>query len=451
MTYMNVHTKEPAMTVIGSDPANAMLFRGSADCVKVLDVEGRLKLINPGGVLSLELERPDQLNGEVWWHMWPSPGTTFAEEAFNVALDGKVRVFSGACPTAKGTERWWEVTVSPIRDSNGSVDNVLVVSRDITELAKTKAALELALNRKDEILATVAHELRNPLGAAMSAAQLLALRELPSAEVARIALLITRQLGHISRMAEDLIDTARIAHGELSFTPARVDVNGVVQIAVEQIRASAEKKNQTLTLTLCGSGCDVIGDETRLVQAVGNIVANAVRYTPKHGSIDVSVVSDGITVEVTTKDSGMGLASDRLDDLFDRYARVQTDTTRANAGLGLGLSLVKTIVEMHGGTVSAASAGVGKGSSFTMRLQTATEQPDEGVWLIDYQTPEGEQGTLKRQFDHAPNPATVAVVLREALLPQPLPVVSRALEEEIVSLRLLEGLGYRITNVSPQQ
>lgn len=449
MSSVNYRTDEPETSVIGSDPANALLFRGSADCVKVLDLEGRLTLINPGGVVSLELERPDQLHGRVWWSMWPSPGDTSAECAFKVACQGGVQVFNGKCPTARGNERWWEVTVSPICNSVGGVDGVLVVSRDITELMKTKAALELALHRRDEILATVAHELRNPLGAALSAAQLLALRELAPAEVARIALVITRQLGHIGRMAEDLIDSSRIARGELSYKPVRLDLNSVVQIAVEQLRSSAEKKGQHLKLTLCGSVCDVDGDETRLVQAVGNLVANAVRYTPERGSIDVSVVSKDTTIEVVVTDSGMGLAQERLENLFDRYARLQTDTTRATSGLGLGLSLVKAIVELHGGAVSAASAGVNKGSKFTIRLQVAIKQPEERVWLIDYETPEGVQGTLRREFNLTPDCATVAAALREVLLPPALPDGGTQSDVDGISIPLLEGLGYKITNVRP--
>lgn len=352
----------------GSFQMQSALFRGSVDCVKVLDLAGRLQLINPGGIVALELDHPEPLYGQLWWSLWPSPGNTRAEQAFRAAAQGKVDIFSAACPTALGSDRYWHVTASPILNTEGSVESVLVVSRDVTELTRMKAQLELALQRKDEILATVAHELRNPLSAAHSATHLLLMKESSPSDVARTALLIKRQLGHINRMVEDLVDSARVERGELSFTPARVDLNNVVRMAVEQVRPSAERKGQRITMTECDEHWYVMGDEVRLVQAVSNLVANAVRYTPEFGSIAVTVSHDGSLTEVVVADTGIGLSEGHLEALFDRFTRLQSDTSRSTGGLGLGLSLVKAIVSLHGGEVSAASAGPNKGSTFRIRL-----------------------------------------------------------------------------------
>ena len=422
------------------------LFRGSADCVKVLDIDGHLKLINPGGVLALELESANQLDDALWWSMWPSSGRALAEQAFRAALAGEVRTFRGLCPTARGTDRWWDVTASPIRDDNGIVESVLIVSRDVTELITATTELALASQRKDEILETVAHELRNPLAAAASAAQLLALKQLPPSEVARIALLITRQLGHLGRITEDLLDSARVAKGELRFTAARVNLNNVAQIAAEQLRPTAEKKGQQISLSLCESHCDVMGDVTRLVQALGNIVANAVRYTPDNGTIDVTLAHAGPFIEIIVKDSGIGIEPARLNKVFDRYSRQQSENGRVTAGLGLGLSLVKAIVELHNGTVSVTSEGPGRGSTFIIRLRSTEEQP-KGMWLITYQTPDGRHGTIRRQFEREPDKAAAALAIRDALLPRPFPIISSQGDEGALSLCLLQGLGYQIINI----
>lgn len=448
---MHAITPPKTACLAGHDSApdthtSAALFRGSADCVKVLNVDGHLKLINPGGLIALELESADQLDDALWWSMWPSGSQALAEQAFRAALAGEVCTFRGACPTVRGTDRWWDVTASPIRNDNGTVESVLIVSRDVTELMLATTELELASQRKDEILETVAHELRNPLSAAANAAQLLALKELAPAEVARIALLITRQLGHISRITEDLLDSARVARGELGITAARVDLNNVAQIAAEQLRPTAEKKGQRMHVSLCAGQCEVMADETRLVQAVGNVIANAVRYTPDNGSIDVRVAHAGPFIEISVTDSGIGIAPTRLESVFDRYSRQQAETGRVAAGLGLGLSLVKAIVGLHNGTVSATSEGPGQGSTFTIRLRSSKEQP-EGMWLITYQTPEGGHGTLKRQFEREPDKAAAALAVRDALLPRPSSVVSSQADEGALSLRLLQGLGYQIIDI----
>lgn len=434
--------------MVGSDQlVDSTLFQVSTDCVIVLGLDGALKLINPSGVASFGVDGADQLIGKLWWSLWPTPGNGLAEHAFHLAVTGEVSTFDGAWSTAEGLEQWWTVTVRPVRNGVEEIEAVLVVSRDITELIKTKDVLRQTLRRKDEILATVAHELRNPLAAAVNAAQLLALRERAPADVSRIALIIARQLGHISRMAEDLVDSARIDRGQLSYIPSLVDLNTVVQIAVEQMHASANAKSQSLELQLYEGQCNVTGDETRLVQAVGNLIANAVRYTPRHGVIKVHVALDKGRVSVAVRDSGVGIASDRLGTLFDRYSRMQSNTTRESAGLGLGLSLVKAIVELHDGTVSASSAGVDRGSCFTIQLQSAVIPPEGKWWAIEYRTPEGERRTLKRQFNHTPSNAAVALEIRNALLPHPFPADVAEADPGHISLLLLEGLGYQITSI----
>lgn len=362
---------EPSLcnTYVSDDgQINAELFQNSADCIKLLDTTGHLTTLNPGGVLALELHGVGDLLGQRWADLWPEESRALASAAFTAALGGVSGGFSAACPTARGTVKWWDVVSSPVRDAGGSVREVMVVSRDVTELVRAKQAVQRADARKDALLATVAHELRNPLGAASSAAQLLTLVEHDRAGIARIAALIERQLAHISKIAEDLLDSSRVGRGGLRLTLAPVDLKAVVLAAVEQLEAGTLKKQQVLQLSLAEHGSTINGDHHRLVQAVANVLANAVRYTPAGGRINVALTRLPGQVVIAVSDTGAGIDAARLTEIFDMYAQLGANRDRRQDGLGLGLALVKAIIDLHGGDVSAESPGPGLGSTFTLRL-----------------------------------------------------------------------------------
>jgi PAS domain S-box-containing protein len=347
---------------------NVELFRSSGDCIKVLDLDGKLCRLNPGGVVALELAEPDQVVGKVWWSFWPDDSKPTAEAAFNAAKSGGNRQFHAFCPTVQGTPRWWDVVVSPIYDDVGGVKEVMVVSRDMTELFLVREELGKANKLKDELLATVAHELRNPISAAMTATDILKLKEFGHERVTEFASLIQRQLSHMSRIAEDLLDASRISRGEISLNMQPVSMQSVVAETLEQLNSAYMAKQQLVSMNLPDDDCMVMGDSTRLVQVVGNLLANAVRYTPDYGLIQVALSRVQNAIELSITDSGVGIDPERIAGIFDLYVQGSKSSARKTDGLGLGLSLVKALVTAHGGSVRAESRGSNLGSRFSIQI-----------------------------------------------------------------------------------
>lgn len=259
---------------------------------------------------------------------------------------------------------------------------LLRVSRELEETNKTvetlnrllneKAeALALANRRKDEFLSTLSHELRGPLSATLMGAQLLQRNPSDPAQTTRLSQLITRQAGHMSRLAEDLLDVSRISRGLVSIDRKPLDMREVIDAAVEQLMPALEKKSHRLDLSIPPDACVLDGDRTRLTQIVCNLLGNAIRYTPEEGHIQVALALHETHMSLAVSDSGIGIAPHLMPHLFDLYVQAERSTDARNGGLGLGLSLVRSLVEIHDGTVSVASAGEGKGSRFTLTLPRA--------------------------------------------------------------------------------
>lgn len=347
---------------------DAQLFQSSFDCIKIIDLQGRLVRMNPGAIDALELDQLDALYNKEWVALWPEESKGIIIKALEQVGAGHRAEFSAFCPTAKGTHRWWHVVVSPILDADGRVDRIMAVSRDVSEVHLAKQALREADRRKDEFLAVLAHELRNPLSTAGMAASLLEKQAPEGARAAELGRLITRQVGHMSRLVEDLIDISRVARGLVSLEEKPVSMSAVVDGAIEQVQGAISAKGHTLAFALPDEECIVFGDHTRLVQVVGNLLGNAARYTPEGGRIDVTLTRDGNMVALAVKDSGVGIAPGKIAELFDLYTQVDRTSDRSSSGLGLGLTLVRTLVELHSGTVAAFSAGEGEGSTFTVKL-----------------------------------------------------------------------------------
>ena len=243
---------------------------------------------------------------------------------------------------------------------------------ELNRLLSEKAASLMSADRqKNEFLSMLSHELRGPLSAAAMAAHLL--KKTPGAPSQTINLsdLIDRQVSHMNRLVEDLLDVSRISRGLISIVKAEVDLRDVVNAAIEQIMPAAERKAQRIDVMLPPGPCRVEGDATRLTQVIGNLLGNAIRYTGARGHITLTLdVRDGAAALQVT-DNGQGIAPELLPYLFDLYVQAETSSERQNGGLGLGLALVKSLVELHGGAVKASSAGLGQGSSFDIRLPLA--------------------------------------------------------------------------------
>lgn len=257
----------------------------------------------------------------------------------------------------------------PLRDATGAPRGAIGAYVDVTRLKDAEAALREADRRKDEFLALLSHELRNPLTPILSAAQLLRLRA--TADARSDLDVIIRQARHVVRLVDDLLDVSSVARGKVTLAKRRLELSSVVARAVEASVALFEKQHHRLELSVPLEGLAVDGDEDRLTQVVNNLLANAARYTPPGGTVWVTAARDGDEVVLRVRDSGMGIEPSIIPDLFDMFVQGERGSDRALGGLGLGLSLVRSLTELHGGRVSARSEGPGLGSEFEVRLPAA--------------------------------------------------------------------------------
>lgn len=255
-----------------------------------------------------------------------------------------------------------------LRNAAGEITEWIGNCEDITDAMHAGQQLRLANRRKDEFLAILSHEMRNPLAAAKMAAMLLEAPNVNEARAAQLGQVINRQVGHMSRLVEDLIDVSRVSQGLVTLEQKRVDMALVLQESLEQVRPMMTAKRHTVKVDSPVDCCDVCGDKTRLVQVVSNLLSNAARYTPDEGGIAVRMASrDGVLV-LEVVDNGIGLDADTVPELFNFFVQAERSTDRKNGGLGLGLALVKSLVELHGGSVSASSDGKDLGSTFAITL-----------------------------------------------------------------------------------
>jgi PAS domain S-box-containing protein len=273
-----------------------------------------------------------------------------------------------------GDERHIYGNASPLRGPDGAVYGAISAFIDITERKRAEEALMDADRRKDEFLAMLAHELRNPLAAIRSAAHLLKLKGTDEASLSWSRDVIERQVKQLTRLIEDLLDVSRINSGKIKLRRDLLDVRQIIARSVEAVRPLFDAKQHKLEVLPTPQGMPVKADPARLEQVIGNVLTNAAKYTDNGGLISLSGVLEGSWVVIRVRDNGIGIAPHMLPQVFDLFTQVKSTPDRSQGGLGLGLSLVKTLVELHGGTVYAASDGPGQGSEFTIRLPASLEE-----------------------------------------------------------------------------
>jgi PAS domain S-box-containing protein len=281
---------------------------------------------------------------------------------------------------ADGEYRWTAVKGVPIADQDGTVREWIGANTDIhdmvmaqAERARLLASLQEQDRRKDEFLAMLAHELRNPLAPISAAAEMLKFGHAGEERVARASEVISRQVRHMSSLVDDLLDVSRVTRGLIHLERERVEVAGIVASAVEQARPMIEARGHMLEIGQAPGGASVTGDANRLVQVIVNLLTNAAKYTPRAGRIALAVTRDEGRVHIAVRDNGIGIEAGLLPQVFDLFTQAERTPDRAQGGLGIGLALVRNIVSLHGGTVTAHSDGPGKGSVFTVSLATVPE------------------------------------------------------------------------------
>jgi PAS domain S-box-containing protein len=273
-------------------------------------------------------------------------------------------------------ERFLDFVYQPIRDASGAVSGIFVEGSDVTARKQIEDELRAANRQKDQFLAMLAHELRNPLAPIMTAAQLLKVGRLDPRSIANASEIIARQAAHMTDLVNDLLDVSRVTRGLVTLEKEELDLNVIVSAAVEQVRPLIDARRHSLTLQLSGRSAHVLGDRTRLVQVISNILNNAAKYTAPGGRITLSVSVDEKQVHVGVRDNGVGIAPDILPYIFDLFTQAERTPDRSQGGLGIGLALVKSLVALHGGTVHASSDGIGQGSEFCICLPRLTAPAD---------------------------------------------------------------------------
>ena len=229
--------------------------------------------------------------------------------------------------------------------------------------------------RKEREIATLAHELRNPIGAIINALRVLERFGAAETQAIKSRDLIGRQAQHLTRLIEDLLDVTRLRHGKVVLQREPVDLREVVHLALDALKASGRASHHDVRDSLGAEPIIVHGDATRLEQVVRNLLDNAVKYSPARTTFTVAMYRDGAEAVLRVQDEGIGIASDMLPRLFEPFAQAEAGGPRAAGGLGLGLPLVQSIVQQHGGTIAAYSDGIGKGSEIMVRLPTAPSGP----------------------------------------------------------------------------
>jgi signal transduction histidine kinase/ActR/RegA family two-component response regulator len=250
------------------------------------------------------------------------------------------------------------------------------LEQEIAERARAEEQLRENDRRKDEFLATLAHELRNPLAPLSNALQLWSYVEENNEEMEKLRIVMKRQVDQMTRLIDDLLDVSRINRGTIQLRLARVDLSAILAEAIDSHRSLADLGGHRLTLSVPPEPVSTEGDATRLLQIFGNVLHNAIKFTPSGGLIAVSVERAGQNAVVRIRDTGCGIPPAMLSRIFDMFQQVDQSLARAHGGLGIGLTLVKRMVELHGGTIVANSGGVGKGSEFVITLP-AVATPEE--------------------------------------------------------------------------
>ncbi|HEX5750274.1 MAG TPA: ATP-binding protein [Archangium sp.] len=274
---------------------------------------------------------------------------------------------------------YFQLTCQPMRDGKGGVEGIMVVATDVTVqvLARTRAQEDG--RRKDEFLAMLAHELRNPLAALSTALEVMKLSHGDAARAARLRELCNHQVDCLVRMVDDLLDVSRITRGKVELRKQEVDLRAIVQDTLETLRSRLEERGHELSVTFAPGGFRLEADATRLEQVLSNLVSNAIKYTEPGGSISLRMAREEVEgapwAVLRVRDTGRGIPRDMLERVFELFVQVDASIDRSAGGLGLGLTLVKRLVEMHGGTVHAHSEGPGKGSEFVVRLPLSREVP----------------------------------------------------------------------------
>ena len=375
-----------------------------SDGVITLDSNWRFTYANPAAERILGLPQRELL-GQCVWDLFPEMVGTHLERDFRRVLAEKISLeVEGSNPR---TQLYFSNRVYPGLDGG-----LVIYFHDTTQRRRAEEAQREADRRKDEFLATLAHELRNPLAPIRNAATLLLRKGPADPQLKWSAEIINRQVRHMSRLLEDLLDVSRISRNRLELRREWIDLASAISSAVEASRPLIDEQHQELTVNLAAGPIYIDADPVRLAQVFSNLLNNAAKYTQAGGHLRLNAEVTGTGVTISVSDDGIGMAREMLPHLFEMFYQATPALQRSQGGLGVGLSLARGIVELHGGKIEARSAGLGRGSEFIVHLPVVRDATRPEV-----ATAEEAPGPVKRRRlivvdDVRDNADSLAEVLR---------------------------------------
>lgn len=348
------------------------IFDSMTEGFAVLDSSWTVLRMNAEG-LRISQRTAQDVIGKNHWDIWPEMRDTPMEKIYReVMTTCKAEVVEFPYTFPDGRKGWMEVRAYPALNSG-----IAFFFRDISKRKLAQEMLQDADRRKDEFLAMLAHELRNPLAPIGAAAELLQMVTLDEDRVRNTSQIISRQVNHITSLVDDLLDVSRLTRGLVELDNASLDIRHIVADAVEQVTPLIQSRRHCFTLHLPPDTTMVMGDKKRLVQVLANILNNAAKYSQQGGNIVLRVEVHAAHVVIEVEDNGIGMQPELAERVFDLFTQAERTPDRSSGGLGLGLALVKSLVELHHGRVTCKSAGLGKGSKFTVCLPRLVQKPNQ--------------------------------------------------------------------------
>ena len=337
----------------------------------MLDPEGRITSWNIGAE-RIKGYTADEIIGRHFSIFYPPEDVATDKPGKNLRVaiaEGRVEE-EGWRVRKDGTRFWADVVITALFGEDGTLQGFAKVTRDLTQKRRIEA-LQEADRQKNEFLAVLAHELRNPLAPIRNALYLIGRPGADGTTIAKAHAIAERQVQHMARLLDDLLDVSRVSQGRIELSRERVDLGVLARQALDGIRSLAEDREQLLALDAPVTPVFVDADPTRVDQVLMNLLSNAIKYTRPRGHIRVSIAREQDDAVIRVRDDGMGIPADMLPKIFDLFVQAQPHARHGGEGVGIGLTLVRKVVELHGGTVTASSAGPGQGSEFTVRLPAA--------------------------------------------------------------------------------
>ena len=407
------------------------------DAIYFKDATGRFIRANMAMAKRLGLQSPSEVEGKRGAELGEHQQTAVAHAQDELVLrNGQAQYYNlEKRSRSDGRPEWDLVTRMPLRDPQGAIVGVIVIFRNVTELKTAEEDVREAVRRRDQFLAMLSHELRNPLGAIVTATALLKVDAVRADSVRakrrdgegdgeatatarrtdRLLATLERQSQQMTRLLDDLLEASRVTQNKVELKKEPLNLNLMVKEATDAIRGQLDAHGLLLTMELSPRPMTIDADPARLQQILVNLLSNAIKYTPREGHVWLRVQREGEEAVLRLKDDGVGIRPDMLESVFDLFVQSRSTLDRAAGGLGVGLTLVRSLTVMHGGTVTAHSDGEGKGSEFVLRLPLAAIQRDgEAIFtspLLDEPLPPvGDHGGTGDQSCAVPPGATIVVV-----------------------------------------